>query len=130
MIQSITKWASIVFQTGKTFLQSRYEFALEMAALPQQLAVLKDKHPKPKLTATDKFFWVILRKITRNWQKHLIIVKPDTVVRWHRKGFRLFWRWKSSKGSRVGRPRISKEIRDLIRKMVRENSWGCTENSW
>jgi transposase InsO family protein len=66
---------------------------------------------------------VILSQLWKNWREVLIIVKPETVIRWHRQGFKLYWRWKSK--APVGRPKIDKEIRELIRKMSRENPlWG------
>jgi hypothetical protein len=72
---------------------------------------------------TDRLFWVLLSRIWYLWRKSLVIVKPDTVVRWHRKGFKLFWKFKS-KGP--GRPRIAREIRDLVRKMAKANPiWGA-----
>jgi hypothetical protein len=72
---------------------------------------------------TDQLFWVFLSRIWTAWRKSLVIVKPDTVVRWHRKGFKLFWKLKS-KGQ--GRPRTDREIRKLVRKMVKANpSWGA-----
>jgi transposase InsO family protein len=70
---------------------------------------------------TDRLFWVLLSRIWTGWRQSLVIVQPDTVVRWHRKGFKLFWKFKS-KGP--GRPRIGHEIRNLIRKMATANlSW-------
>lgn len=73
----------------------------------------------------DRIFWIIIRRFWNRWRDALIVVKPETVVRWHRKGFKLFWRWKSRyKGP--GRPQISSEIRDLIRKMADANPfWGA-----
>jgi transposase InsO family protein len=84
---------------------------------------LKQKHPRPKVRAADRLFWVLLRRVWSQWANALIIVKPETVVRWHRQGFRLFWRWKSRTKS-AGRPRIPKEVRDLIHRMALENGWG------
>jgi transposase InsO family protein len=70
-------------------------------------------------------FWVVLSRLWPGWQAVLVIVQPATVVHWHRQGFRLFWRWKSRKG-KTGRPQIEREIRDLIRRMSRENPiWGA-----
>jgi hypothetical protein len=69
-------------------------------------------------------FWVGLRKLFTNWSSWLIIVKPDTVARWHRAGFRLFWHWKSR--SKPGRPPISRKIIALIQRMAKENiTWGA-----
>src|SRR5271167_423666 len=69
--------------------------------------------------------WVCLSRLWRDWRSALAIVKPETVVVWHRAGFRLFWTWKVRRGQ-PGRPLISREVRDLIRKMCRQNpSWGA-----
>ena len=91
----------------------RHKLALEAAALRQQLAVLKRKQPRPKLHRLDRLFWIALRHVWAGWVEALIIVKPETVVSWHRAGFRLFWRWRSS-SRRPGRPKVSEEIRQLI----------------
>ena len=77
----------------------------------------------PRLRQRDRILWVWLSRFWANWRSCMIIVKPDTVVRWHRDGFRLYWRWKSR--SKPGRPRIHAEIRKLIRPMSRDNAtWG------
>src|SRR5262249_12998464 len=69
-------------------------------------------------------FWTVLRASWPRWKDALVIVQPETVVGWHRAGFRLYWRWKSR--PRGGRPRISEEIRVLIRRLAQENSgWGA-----
>jgi hypothetical protein len=91
----------------------------ENLALRQQLAVLNRKIHRPQLHRRDRFFCVTLSRFWKNWREVLIIVKPETVIRWHRQGFKLYWRWKSK--APVGRPKIDKEIRELIRKMSREN---------
>ncbi len=77
------------------------------------------------MSASDKLFWVCVSRSWSKWKESLVIVKPDTVVRWHREGFRLYWRWKSRRGKKIGRPPIKAEIRDLIRKMATENSRGA-----
>ena len=64
---------------------------LENLALRQQLAVFKRQQPRPRLGAIDKLFWVLARRFWAHWKKALVIVLPDTVVRWHRSGFKLFW---------------------------------------
>ena len=85
----------------------------------------KVRRKRPKLTAADRLFWICLSRLWRDWRSALAIVKPETVVAWHRSGFRLFWTWKV-RGSLPGRPVISPEVRDLIRKMCRENPlWGA-----
>jgi len=73
----------------------------------------------------DRLLWVSLSRIWRDWSSSLVIVKPQTVVAWHRMGFRLFWTWKVRRGQ-PGRPLIARETRDLIRRMSRENpTWGA-----
>src|SRR5881396_3094617 len=80
---------------------------------------------RPKLTTGDRLLWICLSRLWRDWRSALAILKPETVVAWHR-AFRLFWTWKVRCG-KPGRPVISSEVRDLIRKMCRENpGWRCT----
>src|SRR6266852_8127382 len=99
---------------------------LENLALRQQLAALKRRHPRPRLTALDKFFWVFTRRFWSAWKQALIVVSPETVVRWHRSGFALYWRDISTARRMVGRRRISKQVRNLIFRMVAENpTWGA-----
>ena len=106
-------------------VSSRHRLALEAVALRQQLAVYKRKQPRPKLRPSDRLFWVVLRRVCKNWSEALILVKPDTVVSWHRAGYRLFWKWRS-RSQRVGRPKVAEEVRYLIRRMKKENpSWGA-----
>jgi len=103
--------------------RSRLDTSLEILALRQQVAVLKRKRPRPSLNRLDRFFWTTLRHIWPRWSDVLVIVKPETVVGWHRTGFRLYWRWRSR--PRGGRPKVSEEIRTLIRRMAAENAdWG------
>ena len=113
-----------LFATARSSLRSRRELALENLALRQQLAILHRKTKRPRLTQADRAFWVALCGRWPNWQNALLIVKPETVIGWHRKGFKLYWTWKSRK--RTGRPSIDAEIRTLIRRMARENpTWGA-----
>jgi len=106
--------------------RGRRKLLLENLALRQQLAVLKRRHPRPRLLAFDKFFWVLARRFWSGWKQALIVVSPETVVRWHRSGFALYWRAISKARRIVGRKRISKEAKDLIFQMVAENSsWGA-----
>jgi putative transposase len=107
----------------RAYLVSHHSLALEATALRQQLSVYKHKQPRPKLERFDRLFWVVLRRLWTQWSEALIIVKPDTVVSWHRAGFRLFWRWRSRQ---AGRPKVAEEIRQLIRRMRTENpTWGA-----
>jgi putative transposase len=106
--------------------QSRRTLLLENLALRQQLAVLKRKHPKPRLTGFGKVFWILAKRFWPQWKQALIVVNPETVVRWHRAGFRLYWTWLSRHQIHFGRKRICRELRELIFKMVDENpTWGA-----
>ena len=100
--------------------KARRELALENVALRQQLAVLRRSVKRPRLSNVDRVFWVLLRRIWTDWESVLVIVKPETVVRWHRCGFRRYWTWKSRR-RRPGRPGVAPEIRELIRNMSRAN---------
>ena len=117
------KWLEIIARTIWSTLRSHQALAIENLALRQQLAVLKHRHPRPRLTDADRLFWVVVSQIWTDWRESLHIVQPETVVRWHRQSFRYYWRWKSR---RRGRPRIDPEIRHLIRRMCRANPlWGA-----
>ncbi len=108
----------------RSLLRMQTELAAENLALRQQLAVLEHSSKRPKLRKRDRIFWVWLSKLWWNWRSVLLIVQPETVVRWHQQGFKIYWRRKS-RSKKLGRPRIDAEIRDLIRRMSRENPlWG------
>jgi len=105
-------------------LRDRTELAAENLAIRQQLAILQQKSKTPRLRHRDRIFWALLSRIWANWRSALLIVQPDTVVGWHRQGFKLYWRWKS-RTANVGRPKIEVEIRKLIQRMSCENPlWG------
>ena len=105
--------------------RDRVELAAENLALRQQLAILEQRSKRPRLRTRDRIFWVWLSRVWSNWRSVLVIVQPETVVRWHQQGFKLFWRWKS-RPSKPGWPNIDAEIRQLICRMCRENqSWGA-----
>jgi putative transposase len=111
--------------------RSREELLLENLALRQQLLALHAKRPRPRLSSVDKLFWVVLRKVWSGWKRSLILVTSETVVRWHRTGFRLYWSWISRARKVVGRKPISREVRDLIFRMVAENpTWGAPRIHW
>ena len=97
--------------------------AAENLALRQQLGVLRRSAKRARLRQRDRVFWVWLSRLWADWQSSLVIVKPTTVIRWHRQGFRLYWGWRSRK--RPGRPKIDADIRGLVRRMAHENpTWG------
>ena len=105
--------------------KSRTALRLENLALRQQLGILRRSVKRPKLTSADRLFWTRLCEVWGDRRSALVIVKPETVIGWHRKGFRLYWTWKVRHG-RPGRPPISKEVRKLIRTMSRESPlWGA-----
>ena len=103
---------------------SRAALATENLALRHQIGVLARTARRPRLRRRDRIFWVWLSRIWPDWRSALVIVKPETVITWHRQGFQLYWRWKSRAG-KPGRPRVDPEIRELIRRISRENPlWG------
>ncbi len=107
-------------------LRARRSLVLENLVPRQQLAVLKRRHPRPRLDLLDKLFWVAIRRFWSGWQQSLIAVTPETVVRWHRGGFRLYWKLISKVRRPAGRRQTSKEVRELIFRMVVENpTWGA-----
>jgi transposase InsO family protein len=112
--------------TLSSIFRSRAALGLENLALRHQIGVLqRSARKRPKLTSADRLLWLCLSRLWCDWRSALAIVRPETVVAWHRAGFRLFWTWKVRRGQ-PGRPVILREVRDLIRKMCRENAgWGA-----
>ncbi len=105
---------------------SRRDLLMENLALRQQLAVLKQMHHQPRFATPDKMFWIMLRRLWPGWKRALILVQPETVVRWHRAEFKLYWTWLSRHRNRVGRKCVSRELRELIFRMIAENpAWGA-----
>jgi putative transposase len=103
---------------------SRSALALENAALRQQLAVYLRTSKRARLRASDRVFWVVLRRLWPDWARPLVIVKPETVIAWHRRGFRLFWRRKSRWGQ-IGRPRIPRKHIAFIQRISGDHpEWG------
>ena len=109
---------------ARAVVSDRAELVAENLVLRQQLAVLtRPTRKRPRLRQGDRVFWVLARRLWWRWGHHLVVVRPETVIRWHRQGWRLFWRWRSR--SRLGRPRLSAEVRELIAAMARDNPlWG------
>jgi putative transposase len=104
---------------------SHRHLALENLALRQQLAVYKKTLRRPKLRPSDRLFWASLSRVWAEWRQALIIVTPDTVLRWHRRRFRDYWA-KLSRRPQVGRPSMNPEIIALVRKMAAANPlWGA-----
>jgi putative transposase len=105
-------------------VRSRASLELELVALRHQVTVMRRQHPgRLRLFSTDRLFWVWLYRIWPQVLNAMVLVKPATVVQWHRKNFRLYWRWRSR---RPGRPKMSSEIRDLICQLSHTNPlWGA-----
>jgi putative transposase len=105
------------------FVKTRRQLAVEILALRHQLGVLKRSVKRPRLTNADRGLWVLLSRRWASWTDALIIVKPATVVKWHRAGFRRYWTWRSRR--KGGRPAIDPEVRRLIKQMASANMWGA-----
>src|SRR5262245_15719269 len=112
--------------TVRVSLRTRAALQLEILALRHQLQVLERSRPRRvRLTRSDRLLWVGISHLWRAWRSAVVIVKPDTVVAWHRRGFGLFWTWKS-RHHRHGRPSVPREICALIRTMSQANPlWGA-----
>ena len=109
----------------KAILTDKAQLAAENIALRQQIVVFKRHAKRPRLQKSDRLFWIWLSALWKEWRFVLTIVKPETVIKWHRQGFRHLWRWKSQP-RRTGRPKMRAEIRNLIRKVSQENPlWGA-----
>jgi len=106
-------------------IRTRHALVLENLALRHQLAVLRRTAPRPRLRPSDRLFWVLLARLWHGWAEAVLLVKPETVIRWQRTGFRLFWTRKSRRPG-PGRPAVAPEVRALIRTMARANPlWGA-----
>ena len=118
-------WLMLIWGFILRLLRSRRDLLFENLVLRQQLTVLKRRR-RPTLRASDKLFWLLVRRVWKGWQQSLAIVTPATVVRWHRAGFRLYWVWLSQHRVRAGRKPTNRELRELIFRMVAENpTWGA-----
>ena len=108
----------------RSLLRPDAELILENLALRHQLQIALRPHPRPRLSNRDRFLWVSIRRVFPvSWKRYLLVVRPETVISWHRRGWSLYWTWRSR--SRVGRPRLAPEVRDLIAQMAAENpTWG------
>ena len=105
--------------------QTRAAQQAEIAALRHQIAVLQRSSPRRlRLKQVDRLLWILLSRLWPGWRRWVYIVKPDTVIRWHRRAFARYWTWKSRR--RPGRPAVAAAIRDLIQRLSRANGlWGA-----
>ena len=113
-----------VLQTIRGTVRSRAALQLEILALRHQLHVLQRSRRRVRLAQADRLFWVWLSRTWTDWRSAIVIVRPETVIAWHRRAFRRFWALKSR--HRIGRPAVSSEVRALIRSMSQANTrWGA-----
>jgi hypothetical protein len=120
---AVLDWLWLLLSTLRVLLHDRRALLVENLLLRQQLAVALRAHPRPRLRRRDRLFWAVARRVCVDWRRHLLLVQPETVLRWHRRGWRLFWWWRSRRPT--GRPRVPQEVRDLIAAMSRDNPlWG------
>jgi hypothetical protein len=113
-----------VLAVARSALRTRSALAIENLALRQQLAVLRRRRPRPFLAWTDRLFWVALSRTWSRWRSALAILRPDTVVPWHRSAFRRFWTWRSRRPP--GRPPVDRRTRGLVRQVALANPmWGA-----
>ncbi len=125
-LNRLVRYLLLLLQFLRVWFRPRADLAVENLALRQQVAVLKNSAKRPRLHGEDRLFWVLLSRFWKRWNASLMIVKPETVVGWHRKGFPFYWSFISRRGRRPGRPRIEKELRDLVRRLAFENvTWGA-----
>src|SRR5262249_45156927 len=108
MIHALLAFVSILASA----FRHRQGLALENLALRQQLAVYHRRHPQPQLRLRDRLFWVWLSGVWSQWRSALLIVKPETVLRWHRAGFKLFWT-RLSRRKGAGRPSANAQVKTL-----------------
>jgi putative transposase len=117
----MVRFVRLCFGMLVRLFRRRQSLLLENLALRQQLVMLKRRHPRPSLGLLDKLFWVIARRVWSGWKQALLVVTPETVVRWHRAGFRMYWRPISRVRKQVGRRPTPKKVRELISRIVAEN---------
>src|SRR5438477_3081004 len=112
----------MLLPTLAALFHERHDLVVQNLLLRHQLQVALRSRPRPHLKSKDRFFWLVVRRLYPTWRRHLVLVRPETVLRWHRRGWRLYWRWRSS---RLGRPRLRPEVRELIASMAQQNPlWG------
>ncbi len=116
---------TFIVQALRALAKSRADLVLENMALRQQATALKRERPRPHLDDRDRGIWVALREAWPGWVERLVVVRPETVIKWHRQRFRRYWTRISNKNRRPGRPRIDREVRWLIRSMALDNGWGA-----
>jgi putative transposase len=124
MLRPMSEVIVALFYLLRASVRVRGDLILENALLRHQLAVLsRPTRRRPPIRRRDRLVWVLARRLCRDWRQHLVLVRPETVVGWHRRGWRMFWWWRSRRP--LGRPRLSPEVRALIATISRDNPfWG------
>ena len=120
MIESL----GLLFAVLGACLRTRRDLVVATLLLRHQLAVALQPRPRPPIRRRAKLRWILARRLFRDWRRHLVVVRPETVIRWHRRGWRLVWWWRSR--CPLGRPRLSPEVRELSATLSRGNPrWGA-----
>src|SRR5262245_42070191 len=116
-------WLSLLVGVLSVTLRSRRALLLEHLPLRLQPAGVVRAPPRRRARRRDRVFWVVARRLCADWRRHLVLVQPETVLRWHRRGWRLRWWWRSRRPP--GRPRVPQDVRALIRRRSEETRlWG------
>jgi hypothetical protein len=120
---AVFDWVLLLIGALRAPFRGRQALVLENLLLRQQLAVALRACPRPRLRRRDRVFWMVARRWCADWRRHLVVVRPETLLRWHHQGWRLYWWWRS--GRPTGLPRVPPEVRALIRRLSEENRlWG------
>jgi putative transposase len=119
----VPEFLSLIIGTTRSAVRRRNDLILENLLLRQQLQVALRPRRRLSLQPHDRLFWILVRRLLPDWRRNLLYVRPETVIRWHRRGWRWYWTWRSR--TRLGRPPLSTEVRALITRMASENPlWG------
>jgi putative transposase len=119
----VLHWVSLLVGIVLSALRGRRALLVENRLLRQQLAGALRTRRRPRVRWHDRLFWVVARRLVTDWRRHLVLVQPETVLGWHRRGWRRFWWWRSRRPT--GRPRVPAAVRALIARMSRDNPlWG------
>ena len=116
-----------LFLLFRKSIKNKTQLILENIFLHKQIEIYQRTDPKLNIKRTDRMFFILIMDWLSNWKERMFIVKPDTVIKWHRTAFKFYWRWKSQ--HKGGRPKVFKEVITLIKQMANENSdWGALRN--
>jgi hypothetical protein len=120
ILAGMLEFVTVVLAALRASVRRRTDPVAENLLLRHQLVVLsRPTRKRVRVRSRDKLLWVLARRLCRDWRRHLLVVRPETVVGWHRRGSHLAWRWRSR--CPLGRPRLRLEVRDLIAAMARDN---------